>query len=104
MPPGSLRSLIHPLKSVEPGSDDADLKPLAEAVRDARLVGIGEATHGTSEFHLLRHRLVRYMVEHLGFRLLGIEAGWSDCLALNSYIVDGEGDPTRAVTSTGYWI
>jgi erythromycin esterase len=73
-------------------------------IRDARIVAIGEATHGTSEFHLLRHRLVQYLVEHLDFRLIGIEAGWPECLDLNRYIVDGEGDPAAALASNGFWI
>jgi erythromycin esterase len=73
-------------------------------VRDARIVAIGEATHGTSEFHLLRHRLVQYLVEHLDFRLIGIEAGWPECLDLNRYIVDGEGEPAAALASNGFWI
>ncbi len=104
MPPGPLNDHIHPLETVDPGSDDADLAPLAGMACDARIVAIGEATHGTKEFHLLRHRLVGYLVEHLGFRLVGIEAGWPECLALNRYIVDGEGDPAQALASAGYWM
>lgn len=45
-----------PLKSLTPGGDFADLQPLKQALDGARLVRLGEGTHGTHEFSTIRHR------------------------------------------------
>lgn len=62
-----------PLDTVQPAAPDDDLVPVGELVGDARLVALGEATHGTEEFFLLKHRLIAYLVEREGFRVLAIE-------------------------------
>jgi erythromycin esterase-like protein len=48
-----LHPYISPLETVDPVSPDADLGPFASMVHNARIIAIGEATHGTSEFHLM---------------------------------------------------
>ena len=39
-----------PLVTVEAGNGFADLEPLRTIIGDARIVSLGEATHGTREF------------------------------------------------------
>lgn len=99
-----LAQYIVPLATVDPEANDAELRAFGAMVGPARMLALGEATHGTREFHLLRHRLIRWLVQHDGFRLIGIEAGWPECLALDRYIVDGKGDPAMALAGTGYWM
>jgi erythromycin esterase len=60
-PPGAegiawLRDNAVPLATTEPGSGFADLEPLRKVIGDARIVSLGEATHGTREFFQLKHR------------------------------------------------
>ncbi|MET9105815.1 erythromycin esterase family protein [Streptomyces zhihengii] len=71
----------------------SDLRPLAAMAGSATVVGVGEATHGSSEFFTTKHRLFRHLVEHEGFTTYALEANWSAGLRLNAYVLRGEGDP-----------
>lgn len=55
--------------------DFKDLSFLATELKGVQVVQLGEASHGTAEFTLLKTRLVKYLHEHLGFNVLAIEAG-----------------------------
>lgn len=97
--------LLFPLASVEPGADPADLAPLRELVGDARIVALGECTHGTREVFALKERLVEHLVTELGFDAFGIEASMPDTLPLGAYVGggDGDGDPAALVKGMGFW-
>lgn len=71
-----------------PDSDLTFLNPL----KDARIVGLGEATHGTKEFFQMKHRVFRYLVEHFGHKVFGFEADFGESIYLNKYVTRGEGD------------
>ena len=58
--------------------DAADLNPLLERIGSARIVLLGEATHGTSEFYRMRERISRDLIVKKGFRFVAIEADWPD--------------------------
>ncbi len=64
---------------------EPDLSPLLERIGAARVVLIGEASHGTSEFYSVRARITRELIEHKGFTIVGIEADWPDAQQLNRY-------------------
>jgi erythromycin esterase-like protein len=53
---------------------------------DARVVLLGEATHGTSEFYRARAAITRRLVEKHGFRILAIEGDWPDAAELDRYV------------------
>lgn len=94
---------VAPIARTAPGGGSDDLRPLAEVLTDRRVVGLGEATHGTREFFQLKHRIVRLLVTELEFRLFGLEANFAATLALDDYVVSGEGDPRDALSGLGYW-
>ncbi len=48
----------HPLNSLLPGVPTTDLQPLKSALDGIRIVGLGEATHGTREFFQVKHLLM----------------------------------------------
>ena len=50
------------LATTDPSADPTDLQPLGDAIGDARIVGVGEATHGTREHSRYKHRLLRYLL------------------------------------------
>jgi protein-L-isoaspartate(D-aspartate) O-methyltransferase len=70
--------------------DSADLTPLYERIGDARVVLLGEATHGTSEFYRFRARLTRDLVERRGFTIVAAEADWPDAARIDHYVRDLE--------------
>ena len=53
---------------------------------DARIVLLGEASHGTSEFYRARAAITRRLVEKHGFRILTIEGDWPDAAELDRYV------------------
>jgi erythromycin esterase-like protein len=53
---------------------------------DARVVLLGEATHGTSEFYRARAAITQRFVERHGFRILAIEGDWPDAAELDRYV------------------
>src|SRR6185503_1657226 len=80
-----------PLGSAEAGKGWGDLAPVGELVGRARIVALGEATHGTREFFQLKHRLLEYLVARQGFTVFAIEANQPECRAINDYVVHGKG-------------
>lgn len=58
--------------------DEADLGPLLERLAGARVVCIGEASHGTSEFYRMRARITAALVERHGFQIVAVEGDWPD--------------------------
>jgi erythromycin esterase len=92
-----------PIATLEPGSALTDLAPLKTLIGDARIVAIGEATHGSREFFLLRHRLLELLVTEMGFTVLAIEAGWSDTTRLDEHVTTGKGDLLGALSDLYYW-
>ena len=92
-PVPALTRAAQPLVSTKPGSASRDLRPLVRMVGDAKVVGIGEATHNSSEFFTLKHRIFQTLVEQKGFTAFALEGAWNTGLSLNRYVVDGVGDP-----------
>lgn len=92
------------LATTDPTADHADLAPIGDTLVDARIIGLGEATHGTREFFQLKHRIVRYLVEEQGLRLLAMETNLLETMALDNYVVHGEGDALEALAGTHFWV
>src|SRR5262245_17273066 len=78
------------IKSVEAGNGFADLQPLKRILADTRVVGLGEATHGTREFFQFKHRMVEFLVREMNFNVFAIEANYSGCLKVNDYVTGGK--------------
>lgn len=92
-----------PLETVEAGHGFDDLQPLRAAVGDARIVSLGESTHGTREAFQMKHRMLEFLVEEMGFTIFGIEASYPDCVAINDYVQGGDVDPEVALHGQGFW-
>ncbi|MCP4319255.1 MAG: protein-L-isoaspartate(D-aspartate) O-methyltransferase [Hyphomicrobiales bacterium] len=65
---------------------DADLEPMLERIGDARVVLIGEASHGTSEFYRMRARITQRLIEENGFNVIAVEADWPDAARIDNYV------------------
>lgn len=94
-PVPALERGAHPLRTTDPRGNLDDLRPVGRMVKDARVVGLGEATHSSHEFFAMKHRVFRYLVEEKGFRSFALEGSWSTGLRLNDYVLHGKGDPRR---------
>lgn len=59
--------------SFDPNSSFKDLKPLINIVGSSQLIGLGEATHGSKELIMVRHKILRFMVEKMNCKGLILE-------------------------------
>jgi erythromycin esterase-like protein len=53
---------------------------------DARVVLLGEASHGTSEFYRARAAILRRLIERHGFTIVAVEADWPDAASIDRYV------------------
>lgn len=85
----------HIAKAAEPlpDFDDPRFGELFDRFGDGRVVLLGEATHGTSEFYRARAAITRRLIEHHGFSAVCIEADWPDAAAVDRYVRDKPGHP-----------
>jgi erythromycin esterase len=99
-----LKKAAVPIATTEPDHDISDLEELAPMIGKARLVALGEATHGTREFSQMKHRMLEYLVQRQGVTAFLIEGGFGDVRALDAYVKGAPGDVKTAVTSLyGVW-
>lgn len=71
---------------------------LVERIGDARVVLLGEATHGTSEFYRMRARITRALIEKQGFNFVAVEADWPDAARIDDYVLGSTRPPKLAFT------
>jgi len=84
--PTLIAATCEPFQDIE----RANLDPLLERIGDSRVVLLGEATHGTSEFYRMRARITRELVDRKGFNIIAAEADWPDAARIDHYIRDLE--------------
>lgn len=102
-PPGPadirwLQAHSAPLATVDPADGEGrDLLLFDRIVGNARLVGLGESTHGTSEFFRMKHRLLEHLVRTQGFDLFAIEANQVAVERLNAFVLGAPGETTDAM-------
>ena len=91
------------LTTVEAGHGFDDLQPLKRIVGTARMVTLGEATHGSREFFQLKHRLLEFLATEMGFTIFSIEANMPEAYRLNDYVLNGVGDPAQLLRGMYFW-
>ena len=77
----AVRREAHPLTG-----DHRDYDALLALIGDARIVLLGEASHGTHEFYRERARITKRLIAEHGFTALAIEGDWPDAYRVNRYI------------------
>jgi protein-L-isoaspartate(D-aspartate) O-methyltransferase len=85
-PPAPLPELIRGAAEPLPELDDPAFGEMFDRFADARLVLLGEASHGTSEYYRARAAITRRLIEHHGFRIVAVEADWPDAASVDRYV------------------
>jgi protein-L-isoaspartate(D-aspartate) O-methyltransferase len=80
--PGLIRAAAEPL----PDLDDPAFGKLFDRFANARVVLLGEASHGTSEFYRARDAITRRLIEAHGFNIVAVEADWPDAASIDRYV------------------
>jgi erythromycin esterase-like protein len=79
----SIRSACQPL----PDPDDADaFGRRFDGFASARIVLLGEASHGSSEFYRARAAITRRLITEHGFSIVAAEADWPDADRIDRYV------------------
>ena len=87
----SLNDITHSLDKAPLELSDEDFESLAY-LSDCKVVGLGEATHGTKEFFQLKHRIFKYLVENYNYTIFAFECDMGESYYVDNYITKGEGD------------
>ena len=69
-----------------PRLEDPAFASLFSRFGNKRVVALGEATHGTSEFYRARAAITRHLIEHHGFNIVAVEADWPDAARIDDYV------------------
>ncbi len=96
--PAPLSDLIEKSAIHIPSIDSVDLSGLMKRIGDARVVLLGEATHGTAEFYDMRARITKELIQHKGFRFVAVEADWPDAAQIDHFIRETRMEPTEEPT------
>jgi len=75
--------------------EEAPFQSLLDRIGDARIVLLGEASHGTSEFYRLRDRISRELIVKKGFRFVAVEGDWPDAARIDHYVRHLEYPPSE---------
>jgi len=81
-PTGRLAAAAEPL----PDIDDPAFAAAFDRYADARVVLLGEASHGTSEFYRARAAITRRLIEKHGFEIVAVEADWPDAATIDRHV------------------
>ncbi len=82
--------------------DRHDYDPLLKLIGDARIVLIGEASHGTHEFYRERARITKRLIAERGFNAVAIEGDWPDAYRVNRYVRGARDDQDAEEALRGF--
>ena len=91
------------LGGVEAEQGFEDLEPLRGVIGDARVVALGESTHGSREQFQMKHRLVEFLATEMGFNTFSIEASMPESYRVDEFVSHGEGDPVELIRGMYFW-
>jgi protein-L-isoaspartate(D-aspartate) O-methyltransferase len=81
-PADMIRAAAEPLAAL----DAREFATPFDRFADKRVVLLGEASHGTSEFYGARAAITRRLIEHHGFNIVAVEADWPDAASIDRYV------------------
>jgi len=81
-----------------PSIETVGLSAFLDRIGDARLVLLGEASHGTAEFYEMRTRISKELIKQKGFRFIAVEADWPDAAQIDHFVRGTRMEPTEETT------
>jgi erythromycin esterase-like protein/predicted phosphoribosyltransferase len=83
--------ILHPIEmrielNAVPLMNKSSLTPLINKIAHAKVVMLGESTHGTQEFYEWRRLISQELIENHGYSFIAVEGDWPPCAALNRFI------------------
>jgi erythromycin esterase-like protein len=92
-----VEAAAHPLHG-----SPADFAPLLDLIGEARVVLLGEASHGTHDFYRVRAEITKRLIREKGFRAVAIEGDWPDAFRVNRYVRGRSADPDAESALSGF--
>ena len=90
-----------------PEPEDPAFGPMFDRFAEARIVLLGEPSHGTSEFYRARVAITRGLIEQHGFNMVAVEADWPDAATVDRHVRDRprkqDGEPPFTRFPTWMW-
>ncbi|NBC24681.1 MAG: hypothetical protein GVX78_03605 [Bacteroidetes bacterium] len=81
-----------------------EIHPFCKEIGPAHtIIGLGESTHGTKEFSVIRSEIVKDLVLHHNFRIFILEAEYIPCSKINAYLKKGKGHPKKLLQDVLLW-
>jgi erythromycin esterase-like protein/adenine/guanine phosphoribosyltransferase-like PRPP-binding protein len=99
-PPDAVAAVRHRAVPLTGGAHDYDA--LLDGIGDARIVLIGEASHGTHEFYRERAFITERLIAEKGFTAVAVEADWPDAYRVNRYVRGASADENSADALGGF--
>jgi erythromycin esterase-like protein len=96
----AIELIRHAARPIQGAATDYD--ELMHAIGDARIVLIGEASHGTHEFYRERARITQQLIMEKGFTAVAAEADWPDSYEVNRYVRGTDPDITAREALSGF--
>lgn len=91
------------IQSIEPDSNDKDLLKLSPILKDKKIIGMGDATHGTKEFFVLKHKIIEYLIRNENCTAIALELPLHTGVPINNYVLTGEGDIDELLKKAWWW-
>ncbi len=95
-----IKDRLMPLSTLEVGNGFEDLKGLKDILKDKQIIALGGSTYGTKEFFQIKHRILEFLVEEMGYRTFAIDVDFGRTALINNYILNGEGNAENIVRQT----
>ncbi|MBK6445181.1 MAG: erythromycin esterase family protein [Bacteroidetes bacterium] len=80
-----------------------ELIPLEKFFKEKKVIGMGEATHGTKEFFNMKAKMFKFLATYCGYKVFSIEATYGGTLKINDYVLYGKGDVLSAMKGMEFW-
>ncbi|MCJ8163701.1 erythromycin esterase family protein [Pontibacter sp. E15-1] len=93
----------YPLQADSSSSNYHDLRFLSKVLKDKSIIGLGEASHGTQEFYYQKRRIVEYLIQEAGYKMVALESPSTTIEPINQFLQDGTGDMKVMLKAMGLY-